>query len=219
VATCPNCPQPPITSLDTACASGVFQVALVSVEQDVVNNQTILTYNLCTCNQQDFNLNQAFISVCPTGQGPQLNEAATNAANDASMEANFVGIVAPNQGQNPFNTPAAFFTSLNEQCQNVILVYNGIFLPTQIQNPGVNVVAGLQGNAAEFEVSISGLFNCAEEPVVCPFAFSAASMEQALVDAMALANTSGDPDVIERILRLIIKKEIVLELLLDEICP
>lgn len=48
------------------------------------------------------------------------------------------------------------------------------------------------------------------------FALAVADMEQALAEALGAANTAGDTVAIENILRLIIKKEIVLELLMDE---
>lgn len=47
----------------------------------------------------------------------------------------------------------------------------------------------------------------------------AAKMEAALANALQFAVENGDPDFLERILRLIIKKEIVLELLLEELFP
>ncbi|WAA08595.1 hypothetical protein [Fervidibacillus albus] len=43
-----------------------------------------------------------------------------------------------------------------------------------------------------------------------------AQMEGALAAALEAANSYGTPEQIESILRLIIKKEIILELLLDE---
>ncbi|WAA13135.1 hypothetical protein [Fervidibacillus halotolerans] len=43
-----------------------------------------------------------------------------------------------------------------------------------------------------------------------------AQMEGALAAALEAANAYGTPEQIEAILRLIIKKEIILELLLDE---
>lgn len=43
-----------------------------------------------------------------------------------------------------------------------------------------------------------------------------AQMESALAAALNAANSYGTPEQIEAILRLIIKKEIILELLLDE---
>lgn len=46
---------------------------------------------------------------------------------------------------------------------------------------------------------------------------AALRIEAALADALDFAVENGDPDFLERILRLIIKKEIVLELLIEEL--
>lgn len=54
----------------------------------------------------------------------------------------------------------------------------------------------------------------------CPFILPAASMEQALANALQkTSELTTDSEVLERILKLVIKKEIVLELLLEEACP
>ncbi|MEC3656847.1 hypothetical protein P9148_17455 [Bacillus siamensis] len=49
------------------------------------------------------------------------------------------------------------------------------------------------------------------------FLLAVVNMEQALGDAVRVANGVGDLAAIERILRLVIKKEIVLELLAEEL--
>src|SRR3954464_11861425 len=46
-----------------------------------------------------------------------------------------------------------------------------------------------------------------------------ARLEQALAGSLEVVNLRGTPDQIERVIRLLIKKEIVMELLLDEIGP
>ncbi|MES1053195.1 hypothetical protein FOA24_29710 [Bacillus thuringiensis] len=48
------------------------------------------------------------------------------------------------------------------------------------------------------------------------FKHAVASMEQALADALKAAVASGNIQSIERILKLVIKKEIILELLVEE---
>ncbi|MED1305174.1 hypothetical protein BK704_11390 [[Bacillus thuringiensis] serovar konkukian] len=48
------------------------------------------------------------------------------------------------------------------------------------------------------------------------FKQAVANMEQALADALKAAVTNGNTQTIERILKLVIKKEIILELLVEE---
>ncbi|MGE6367441.1 hypothetical protein ACQKD9_27900 [Bacillus paramycoides] len=165
IVECGNCPEfdsDDVISFD--CVNNTFLVKLLDVERDPVNNLTILTYELCQCG--NINFNQFYFQLCPEGQGPQLNEDATKAANNPSGNANFVGIIG-NQAQNPFDR-AALFTSANEQCQEAVLVYNGIFIDSQIQ-VGQNAVAGRKGQNILF-ASVAGLFDCAQEPEcdTCP---------------------------------------------------
>ncbi|EGQ23783.1 hypothetical protein HMPREF9372_2629 [Sporosarcina newyorkensis 2681] len=142
------------------CVDNTFLVKLLSIGRDIAKNQTILTYELCSCGGVNFN--QFYFKLCPEGQGPQLNVQATKDANDPSTDANFVGIKGPNQAQNPFDSNAALFTSANKNCQKAILVYNGIFEDSQIQ-VGNEAIAGRKGQDDYF-ASVAGLFNCAEEP-------------------------------------------------------
>lgn len=53
---------------------------------------------------------------------------------------------------------------------------------------------------------------------ICPFAEPVAKMEQALANTLRAFISAGDSDAIQRILKLIIKKEILLEFLLEH-CP
>lgn len=163
MAICGDCEFDEMGLLDSACESSEDNTFLVKLFDDIditPDGNTVLHYEVCGC---EGNLNQAWFRLCPLGEGPQLDEEATSLANDPSTGANFVGIF-DNQPANPFSpNRAALFTSLNEECNDVFLVYEGEFLPEQIE-VGTDVVVGVFPAQDEITVSISGLFNCDQEP-------------------------------------------------------
>ncbi|WAA08592.1 hypothetical protein [Fervidibacillus albus] len=83
------------------------------------------------------------------------------------------------------------------------------------------------GPSGELSGCACGIFDCVgptptptptpppPSPSDCPLVQSIADMEAALANTLMIFNESGDLDAIERILKLITKKEILLEMMMD----